>query len=162
MAEVDNKNYISIMIQSLKKKITILNAIEKLNLRQKDELEDPALDPEDFDKTVREKADYIEELEKLDAGFQELFDRVKEELGVNREFYREEIKQMQDLIRQLTEKSTAIQVQEARNKRLMEQKFAAVKKQVREVRTSQKIVNQYYKNMMKTNFIEPQFTDSKK
>ena len=69
---------------------------------------------------------------------------------------------MQELIRQLTEKSAAIQVQEARNKRLMEQKFASVKKQVREVRTSQKIVNQYYKNMMKTNFIEPQFTDSKK
>lgn len=162
MAEVDNKNYISIMIQSLKKKLAILNAIEKLNLRQKDELEDSALDPEDFDKTVGEKAAYIEELDKLDAGFQELFDRVKEELNTNRALYCEEIKQMQELIRQLTEKSTAIQVEEARNKRLMEQKFMSVKKQVREVRTSQRIVNQYYKNMMKTNFIEPQFTDSKK
>ncbi len=163
MAEADNnKNYISIMIQSLKKKNSILNTIESLNLRQKEELEDPALDPDDFDKTVKEKADCIEELDKLDAGFQELFDRVKEELDANRTLYREEIKQMQELIRQLTEKSAAIQVQEARNKRLMEQKFASVKKQVREVRTSQKIVNQYYKNMMKTNFIDPQFTDSKK
>ncbi len=163
MAETDNnRNYISIMIQSLKRKNSILNTIESLNLRQKEELENPALDPEDFDKTVKEKADCIEKLDKLDDGFQELFDRVKEELDADRALYREEIKQMQELIRQLTEKSAAIQVQEARNKRLMEQKFASVKKQVREVRTSQKIVNQYYKNMMKTNFIEPQFTDSKK
>lgn len=163
MAETDNnRNYISIMIQSLKRKNSILNTIESLNLRQKEELENPALDPEDFDKTVKEKADCIENLDKLDDGFQELFDRVKEELDADRALYREEIKQMQELIRQLTEKSAAIQVQEARNKRLMEQKFASVKKQVREVRTSQKIVNQYYKNMMKTNFIEPQFTDSKK
>jgi hypothetical protein len=69
---------------------------------------------------------------------------------------------MQSLIRELTEKSAAIQVQEARNKAQMEQKFSAVRKQVREVRTSQKIVNQYYKNMMKTGFVEPQFTDNKK
>ena len=48
------------------------------------------------------------------------------------------------------------------NKALMQEKFAAVKRQVREVRQSQKVVNQYYRNMMKTNFIDPQFTDKKK
>ena len=44
----------------------------------------------------------------------------------------------------------------------MTRKFAAVRKQVKEVRKSQRIVNQYYKNMMKTAYIEPQFTDKKK
>ena len=69
---------------------------------------------------------------------------------------------MQECIRRLTAKSADIQTQEARNKTLMEQKFASVRRQAREVRKSQKIVNQYYKNMMKTNYIEPQFTDNKK
>lgn len=159
---MERNSYISIMIQSLKKKKTVLNQISLLNQQQRDELNDPNLDPDDFDVTVEEKAKCIEELDKLDEGFQELYNRVKEELEQNREQYRNEIMQMQDLIRELTEKSAAIQVQEARNKTLMEQKFAAVRKQARQVRTSQKIVNQYYKNMMNANYIDPQFTDSKK
>ena len=44
----------------------------------------------------------------------------------------------------------------------MEQKFASVKKQVKEIRSSQKVVNQYYKNMMKKGYVEPQFLDNKK
>ena len=69
---------------------------------------------------------------------------------------------MQNDIRLLTEKSMEIQAQEARNKQLMEQKFASVKKQVKEIRSSQKVVNQYYKNMMKKGYTEPHFLDNKK
>lgn len=159
---MENTKYIPIMIQSLKKKSRILDMIMELNQRQRDELENPALDPSDFDKTVEEKAAQIDAIDALDVGFQELFDKVKEELRENREMYREEIAQMQGCIRDLTEKSASIQVQEAQNKALMEKKFAAVKHQIKEVRQSQKVVNQYYRNMMKTNFIDPQFTDKKK
>lgn len=159
---MDKNQYIQIMIQSLKKKNQILDVIISLNQQQRDELENPALDPDDFDLTVEKKAKQIEELETLDNGFQELFERVQEELNNNREAYREEIAVMQELIRSLTEKSADIQTQEQRNKELMTRKFAAVRKQVKEVRKSQKIVNRYYKNMMKTAYIEPQFTDKKK
>ena len=159
---MEKSQYIPIMIQSLKKKNQILDVIISLNQQQRDELEDPGLDPDDFDLTVEKKAKQIEELEALDVGFQELFERVREELTGNREAYCEEIAQMQELIRSLTEKSADIQTQEQRNKELMTRKFAAVRKQVKEVRKSQKIVNQYYKNMMKTAYIEPQFTDKKK
>ena len=69
---------------------------------------------------------------------------------------------MQDLIRKITDKSLLIQKQEAQNKELMEKKFTAVRSQAREVRKSQKIVNQYYKNMMKNNYNDPQFLDNKK
>ena len=159
---MEKSQYIPIMIQSLKKKNQILDVIIGLNQQQRDELEDPGLDPDDFDLTVEKKAKQIEELEALDVGFQELFERVREELTGNREAYCEEIAQMQELIRSLTEKSADIQTQEQRNKELMTRKFAAVRKQVKEVRKSQRIVNQYYKNMMKTAYIEPQFTDKKK
>ena len=74
----------------------------------------------------------------------------------------EEIAEMQEYIRRLTDKSATIQAQEARNKDLMTQKFASVRKQVKEVRKSQKVVNQYYKSMMKSGYMEPQFTDNKK
>lgn len=157
-----NREYLPIMLQSLKKKEELLDAIIQMNTRQKEELENPALDPDEFDKTFSEKAELIDTLELLDSGFEKLFARVREELAGNREQYREEIAAMQDCIRRLTEKSADIQAQEARNKELMQQKFASVKKQVKEVRKSQKVVNQYYRNMMKTSYIEPQFTDKKK
>ena len=159
---MEKNQYIPVMIQSLKKKNEILDVIRRLNQQQREELENPALDPDDFDLTVEKKAKKIEELECLDAGFWELFERVREELNGNRDAYREEIATMQKLIRMLTEKSADIRAQEQRNKELMIRKFAAVRKQVKEVRKSQKIVNQYYKNMMKTVYIEPQFTDKKK
>lgn len=140
----------------------MLESISIINQRQKTELEDPSLDPDDFDKTVEEKAKLIAELEKLDDGFDEVFQKVRDDLTNHKEEYRDEIKTMQDLIRSLTAKSATVQGQEARNKVLMEQKFTAIKGQVRKVRSSQKVVNQYYQNMMKANLVDPQFTDSKK
>ena len=156
------ENYLLIMIQSLKKKIEVLECIIDANERQKIGLEDPSLDPDDFDKIVEEKAKYIEHLDLLDQGFDKLFERVKEEVNNNREFYKNEIKEMQALITFVTEKSNKIQVQEARNKELMTQKFAKVHKQARDVRASQQAVNQYYQNMKKINYIDPQFMDNKK
>ena len=156
------ENYLLIMIQSLKKKIQVLDCIIDANIRQKADLENPNLDPDDFDKTVEEKARCIEQLDLLDSGFDKLFARVKEAVNENREAYRDEIKEMQALITCITEKSSEIQVQEARNKELMTQKFAKINKQARDVRASQQAVNQYYQNMKKLNVIDPQFMDNKK
>ena len=157
-----NSLYINILIESLQKKIRILDEIILADQEQREGLEDPNLDPDDFDKIVEKKSEYIEQLDQLDSGFEELFARVRDELNENRETYKEQIHTMQDLIRKITDKSLMIQKQEAQNKELMQQKFAAVRSQAREVRKSQKIVNQYYKNMMKTNYIDPQFMDNKK
>lgn len=159
---MEKSRYIPIMIQSLKKKEEVLDNIIRINQRQKEELDNPSLDPDDFDATFAEKEKLIDQLDTLDNGFQELFEKIRGDLTRNQKEYREEIAQMQECIRRLTAKSADIQTQEARNKTLMEQKFASVRRQAREVRKSQKIVNQYYKNMMKTNYIEPQFTDNKK
>ena len=149
-------------MESLQKKIRILDQIILADQEQREALEDPNLDPDDFDRIVEKKAEFIDQLEQLEAGFEEVFARVKEELDGNREQYKEQIHIMQDLIRKITDKSLLIQKQEAQNKELMEKKFTAVRSQAREVRKSQKIVNQYYKNMMKNNYNDPQFLDNKK
>lgn len=159
---MEKNNYILILEQDLKKKNVVLDKIILANQKQHDALEDPNLDPDDFDKIVAEKAELIEQLEKLDAGFEQVYARVREELQENKDLYKEDIALMQKLIRQLTDKSATIQTQEMRNKDLMTQKFSTVKKQVREIRSSQKVVNEYYRNMMKTNYIDPQFMDNKK
>ena len=157
-----SETYIEIMIQSLKKKITVLDQIIELDELQKEQLENPLASADDFDQTVENKAALIQQLEQLDSGFDKLYSRVKEELQGNKEAFTEQIAKMQELIRIITDRSVKIQSQEARNKNLMTQKFAKVKKQVKEVRTNTKVASQYYRNMTRVNYIDPQFMDNKK
>ena len=74
----------------------------------------------------------------------------------------EQIRLMQELIREIVAKTMSAQAEEARNKQLIEKKFASVKKQIREVKSSQKAVNTYYQNMMKNAYLDSQFLDRKK
>ena len=154
--------YVDIMIQSLNKKIRVLEEIEKLNLIQKALLEDEKSDADEFDKTVEQKAALIEQMSQLDSGFDKLFDRVKEEVTSKRSIYSESIKLMQNCIRRITDLSMELQKQEARNKELMMRKFTFIREKAKVVRTNKKAVNQYYKNMMNLHYVDPQFMDNKK
>ena len=154
--------YIEILIQSLNKKQEILSEIQKKNEEQRLLLMDENLIPEDFEKNVQEKAALVEELELLDAGFDEVYQRVREDLMHNRSLYNRQITTLQHQIREITAASNQIQTQEKRNYELAVRKFSNIKKQIREVKASHKAVNQYYQNMMKLNFVDPQFMDNKK
>ncbi|MBR4026946.1 MAG: flagellar export chaperone FlgN [Lachnospiraceae bacterium] len=157
-----HRTYVDIMIQSLKKKVQVLDKIIELNIMQKQQLEDTKSDPDVFDKTVEEKAVLIEQLEQLDSGFDKLYERVKSELRTNKYLYTAQIKAMQEYIRLITDKSMEIQAQEARNRELMTRKFALIQQRAKSVRTNTKAVNKYYKNMMQLNYVAPQFLDNKK
>ena len=156
------QTYIDIMIQSLDKKIKVLDEIMGLNAIQSNQLEDENVPVEEFDKIVEKKAQCIEQLDLLDSGFDKLYDKVANELKLHKETYASKIKTMQNQIRLITDRSMEIQVQEARNKELMIRKFAQIKESARNVRTSSKAATQYYKNMMQLNYVAPQFMDNKK
>lgn len=132
------QTYIDIMIQSLEKKEQVLDRIIELDIKQKNQLEDPQLTPDDFDEVVEAKSRLIDQLNNLDSGFEKLFERTKEELNGHKEDYKEQIRTMQEHIRSITDKSVKIQSQEARNKDLMTLKFASIKKQAREVRVARR------------------------
>ena len=142
-----NENYVDIMLQSLKKKVTVLNQIIELNRQQKILLDDPNLPPESLEQNLSDKDQMIRKLNELDEGFEELYNRVKDELQAQRAQYVSQISQMQDLIKEITEKSAMIQTQELRNKEKAMQKFSSIREQVKGVRNSQKVVKQYYQNM---------------
>ena len=156
------QTYIDIMIQSLERKIQVLDQIIEVNIRQENILEDKKASVDEFDKSVDEKAALIEQMQQLDSGFEKLYARVEEELKNKKEDYAVSIKKMQSLIRKVTDKSMEIQAQEARNKELLIRRITYVKDTAKSLRTNSKIANQYYKNMMKLNFVDPQFMDNKK
>ncbi len=157
-----DRTYIDIMIQSLEKKVAVLNRIIELNKQQTILLQDPNLSPEEFEKNFQNKSAGIDELNRLDMGFEEVYEHVGEELKCSREKYAAEIARMQELISEISEKTNAVQVQEMRNKERVQTKFADVRKQVRGVRNSQKVVQQYYQTMGKRGISDPRFVDNKK
>lgn len=156
------QTYVDIMIQSLNKKLQVLDCIAELNVSQKRCLEDPKGEVDEFDQIVEEKSKLIEQMQQLDSGFEKLFERVQEELQNHKEDYADAIRTMQSLIRKITDKSMEIQAQEARNKELMVRKFTFVKESAKNVLTNQKAASQYYKNMMNLHYVDPQFMDNKK
>ena len=155
-------NYLRIMTESLEKKEDILKQIVELNRQQKFLLQDANLLPEEFEKNIQYKADLVEQLNLLDEGFGELFSKVREELQTNKQMYAGEIERMQELIRQITDLTNTIQTQEIRNKESATNKFTEIRKQVKGVRNSQKVVKQYYDNMMNHKTAMTQMIDNRK
>ena len=157
---MQEQEYLEIMTQSLTKKLSVLGEIRKKNEEQRVLLLDDNLAPEDFERNIESKAQLVESLEMLDEGFDNLYERVREEITGNKDKYKDQIQKFQELIRDIT--AASIQAEEKRNYELAQRKFSDVKKQIREVKTSQSAVQQYYKNMMKVNYIDAQFMDDKK
>ncbi len=155
-------SYLSMMADSLDKKIEILKKIEHYNAEQRRILErDGVVDMDAFDATVEAKGDLIDELERLNDGFETLFDQVKEELDGNRECYKAEIAAMQERIRTITSLSGSIQAEEARNKSLAEKYFSNARREMVQGKKSAKAALDYYRSMARSTFTPPQYLDSK-
>ena len=82
-------DYIQVLTDSLRKKISLLDTISQINGEQKQLAAEKRMDLELFEETVKRKSDCIDELNKLDDGFQLVYDRVKPELQGNSEKYKD-------------------------------------------------------------------------
>jgi flagellar biosynthesis/type III secretory pathway chaperone len=141
------ETYIDIMLQSLRKKVQVLDEIIRLNDQQKEQLTNLNRTVDEFDQTVEAKSACIAQLTQLDSGFEKLYEQVAEELSQNKEAHAEQIRQLQNYIRIVTDKSIRIQAQEARNKDLMREKFSKVKTQAKNVRANSRAITGYYNSM---------------
>lgn len=159
---MQDKEYIAVLIQSLQKKEEILDKIIEKNKEQKILFSDENSDPDRLEENMQEKSALVDQLNELDEGFQQVYDRVKSALQGNKDSYKEEISVMQKLITAITEKSTTVQAQEQRNRDLAVKRFSAVKKGIRKARASNNAASQYYKNMANLNTVDSQFMDKKK
>lgn len=159
---MQEREYLELLIQSLKKKLLLLNQIIVLNQQQREMLSDENLDPDKLDVNVREKDELISQVTQLDDGFDEVYAHIADLMKKNHSDYEEELDRMRELIRQIMAKDASIRTDEQRNYELAQKKFARVKKQIREVKTSQKMVNRYYQNMMQQRQADIQYMDNKK
>ena len=155
------QNYLQVLSESLDRKIVILDELSRITESQKNIAMAENFDDEEYNRTVNEKDSLINELERLDKGFQTLYDNIKSQLDTGREKYRDEIKTLQVKIKQVLDKSAALQVAEENNRRLVTNKLSSMRKEMRQVRKTRNLAAYYYKSM--NNISEnPVFLDQKK
>ena len=154
-------NYLDVLEKSLHKKLQLLDKIQMYNEAQYQVFSGDNVQVEKFDAYIDEKGKLIEEVLKLDEGFEALYANLSEDLKNNRDKYAEQIKVLQELVKQVTEKSVAVQTQEARNKTLIEGYFAKEKEQIGQGRRSSAVAYNYYANVNKAVQAQPQFMDSR-
>lgn len=155
-------NYLQILEESLQKKKDVLQRIQELNLEQESILKNDPVSDDAFDETIDKKGMLIEELNKLDEGFENLYEHIREQLSENRERYKLQIAKLQQLIKEVTDSSVVVQTQEMRNRMLVEQFFLARKRKLRDGRLNSKAALDYYRNMNQSKNVQPQFMDKKK
>ncbi|RDU21897.1 flagellar export chaperone FlgN [Anaerosacchariphilus polymeriproducens] len=158
---VKNK-YVIILIESLQKKIKVLDAIIEKNKEQKEIIKVDMMDTDQFENNIQEKAKLIDELNLLDEGFESIYNRVKEELTEKKDLYQKEIKTLQGLIGEITGKVMEIQAQEERNKSTIIQQFGKMRTKIKKSKASKNAALNYYKSMNKLTISDPQFLDRKK
>ncbi len=155
-------SYLQILQDSLVQKLEILNKIEARSLEQSAMFKSQDVTLQAIDENMDAKAVLIEELESLDNGFESLYEKLREELIAHKDEYKEEIREIQKLITQVTEKSATIQAIEARNKAEVEMVFRKEKRELQSKRTAMSITTDYYQNMNRVKNVSPQFLDKKK
>lgn len=153
------EQYLNVLKDSLiKKERILLNLLDKSE-EQADVVKQNEVDWDYFTKLVDEKGELVEELLKLDEGFDLLYQRIKENLENNKENYKDMIKEIQELIKSVTQKSADLQALEIRNKRLIEGTFANTRNEIKKSKLSQSAAIQYYNKMNRINTIDPQLMD---
>lgn len=156
------EGYLQIMIESLEKKIVVLDKIIELDKRQIEIATARPFDMQAYDKSMDEKGELIDEINRLDAGFTSTYEIVKAEVQGNPAKYREKVLVLQDLIREAVEKGAKIEVQEKRNKNAMELALSTKRQEIRQVKISSSAASKYYKAMSRINDVDPQLMDRKK
>jgi hypothetical protein len=100
-------------------------------------------------------------LNQLDDGFEKVYDHVKDEISTNKLAYKDEIQQLQELIKKVTEKSIKLQSTELRNKSRLEAYFSTKKKDIKNFKVSSQTASNYYKNMSNQQQGQAYFLDKK-
>ncbi|MCI8358434.1 MAG: flagellar protein FliT [Lachnospiraceae bacterium] len=157
-----SQNIAQILLQSLNKKNQILDDIIRENEQQEQILKQDTLDMDALEASLDRIGEFVEMLERLDDGFEALYDKVRTEVVGNKAGYRTEIAQMQNYIQQITDKVVKINAARMRNQMRADSQFKKQAQEIKNAMSKTKVSQNYYNSMNKLNYVAPQFYDNKK
>ena len=153
---------LQILQDSLEKKIDLLGTIEEKSKEQKIIIKKENFTFQEMDENMEEKSKLIEQLSLLDNGFETLYEKIRKELLENKEQYRIQIEEIQNLIVEVTARGASIEAIEARNKAAIEAYFSREKKELQKRKNVSSVARSYYQTAKQMNNVVPQFLDTKK
>lgn len=153
---------LQILQDSLEKKIDLLGTIEEKSKEQEIIIKKENFTFQEMDENMEEKSKLIEQLSLLDNGFETLYEKIRKELLENKEQYRIQIEEIQNLIVEVTARGASIEAIEARNKAAIEAYFSREKKELQKRKNVSSVARSYYQTAKQMNNVVPQFLDTKK
>ena len=90
--------YIQILIESLEEKDKVLDEVIIADDQQMEIVRGERPDMKALDASIKAKGALVDRLNKLDDGFESVYEKVREDLLEHKEEHRDEIKRLQELI----------------------------------------------------------------
>lgn len=155
--------YISVLHGSLRKKLELIKGLLELTKEQSKILNKEPVDADSFDRIISEKGLKINEVLEIDRGFQTVFNKIHSVIKESPQQYRQQILEMQNFIRAITDIGVEIENLEQKNKEKFSQFLASKRSDIKEFKVSNKTAVSYYKNMSNQHKEwQSYFVDSKK
>ena len=157
------QTYLNVLIDTLQKKKDVLTEIKELTEHQKRLLQEDSFGEEDFQKIMDIKAECIKELEKLDHGFEQVYERVALILKHNKESYKDNILMAQQLIQSIMDLSVSIHALEEQNKERFSICLSSKRNKMKNYNVNKQAAANYYRNMPNIHQVgQSYFLDKKK
>jgi flagellar biosynthesis/type III secretory pathway chaperone len=160
-SEVMN-TYLQMLNESLQKKMLVLNQIYELTKQQDSCFQDENSVIDVMERCVKEKEPLLQQLTKLDEGFDLVYSKIKQFVLENKKEHQAELLKLQNSISDITSLSIKIQSLEQGNKRKFELFLASKKNEIKQFKVSNRTASNYYKNMTGKPQGESYFIDKKK
>jgi len=166
MGDINNKEqnvvYLSLLEKSLEKKAAILEQLIELTEEQKTLIDDDKLTNEQFDDIFDKKGELIKQINELDNGFEQLYQRVRDELNANPGGFKMQIEQLKKLITDVTDKGVRLQASERRNKERIDSYLRNKRESIKNFKVNSKAASRYYSNINNATIDNSYFFDKKK
>ncbi len=144
--ETGSDTYLTLLIESLKKKCEVLDHLYQLTKEQETLFEEENINEERFNQIIDAKDKEIQILQNLDEGFEQIYQRVREELSAHTVKYQNEVMMLKSLITIVTDKNVQLLALEKRNKSKIETYFRLKHKEIMDFKKSNHLVSNYYKD----------------
>lgn len=139
--------YISALQESLQKKKKIMEEMLQLTEEQGELLAQAPVNMERFEEILDEKDAILSEIDRLDRGFNSVFQKLSPFLGKDKESYRTPIVQMQELIRTITDCGVRLEGVERKNRDAFQKYLLKERQEIKMSKASNKTAVSYYQNM---------------
>ena len=158
--------YITILSDSLKKKMDVLQDILNLTKEQGQilsEQDTEKIDVDGFDRIVEKKDELLKEMQELDNGFDSVYKKIGKILADNKDTYKSAILQMQNLIRSITDIGVQLESLEQQNKTKFNTFIRNKRHAINDFKQSNRVATSYYQNMSNQHRVwQSHFLDQKK